>query len=93
MEVQYKQDLKGPSSRDVEDSSTESYVDSGRPAQEVSEGNDIEESSGDVQPNNVASLCPWPKSLPGAKLQSSGSSSLPKGILSSLVSIMPYDYQ
>lgn len=67
-------------------------MDSGGPTQEVSEGNSIGDCSSDILPNNVTSFCPSPKFLPGAKLESFGSSSLPKGILSSLVSIVPHDY-
>lgn len=76
--------LNGCYSRCLEDSSAESNVDYGGPAQEVSEGNNISnwarDHSCDTLAKSVTEFCPCPKSLQKSKLKSFGSVSLAEDI-------------
>lgn len=79
-----KQNLNGYSSRSLKDSNKEGMAGCGGPAQEVSEGNSINNwitvRSCDISAKNLADSCPSPKKLPEAKVKSNEQISLAQEI-------------
>lgn len=88
--------LNGCYSRCLEDSSAESNVDYGGPAQEVSEGNNISnwarDHSCDTLAKSVTEFCPCPKGLQESKLKSFGSVSWQRTFQETPLLIVPCGY-
>lgn len=70
----YKQNLQGHYSRNLEDGSARSKAVCGGLAQEVSEGNNINNwargHSGNILANHLVAFCHCPENLPKAKFKS-----------------------